>query len=425
MHNPITTDIPARPPWLRWTTAIAAAAVMAIAAIQLARVDADLGAPFGPDRIVHALDASPALASTDAAQARLALRDRPVDGAAYRVLAQAEDAVGHADRAGALYATAVARWPRDRIARAELADRAFAGEDIEAGLTHLDALLRVAPELRAAVLASLMPYLGDPRIAAGLLARLAANPPWRDAVPAALLAATPPTAPTAPAAPTATATAPTTAPATATAEALLATLATRIPPTPAELQARMTLLDRLGRPAQARAIWLTTLAPDDRAAAGLVFDGGFERPGVVDGYAWQLSAPPGAAIGYAAAGAYQGQSALAIGFDGRAVQFAGVRQRLALPAGRYRLQLAARNRVDTARPFVWRVACDAGSPAPLAELPVPVTGAGQWQTIAVAFEVPPACASQSLQLHHTARSLAEQRLAGDLLFDAVLISRAH
>ena len=143
MHNPITTDIPARPPWLRWTTAIAAAAVMAIAAIQLARVDADLGAPFGPDRIVHALDASPALASTDAAQARLALRDRPVDGAAYRVLAQAEDAVGHADRAGALYATAVGRWPRDRIARAELADRAFAGEDIEAGLTHLDALLRV------------------------------------------------------------------------------------------------------------------------------------------------------------------------------------------------------------------------------------------------------------------------------------------
>ena len=239
MQNVATPPVPARYRWLRWTIALAATAAFTLAAVQLARVDAEFGAPYGPDRLVRAIDATPALAATDAAQARLALRDRPIDGAAYRVLAQAEDAAGHADRATALYATAVARWPRDRIARATLADRAFAADDVDGGLHHIDALLRVAPAVRATVLGKLMPYLGDPRIRDGLVARLAADPPWRGAVAPALLEATVPAA---------------------EAEALLAALAARLAPTPAELQARLLLLDRLGQSAKARSIWLGTLS---------------------------------------------------------------------------------------------------------------------------------------------------------------------
>ena len=380
MHHATTTGIPARLPWLRWTAAILAAAILGIAAIQLARVDANLGAPYGPDRILRALDATPALVSTDATQARIALRTRPIDGAAYRVLAQAQDAAGHPDRATALYATAVARWPRERIARAMLADRAFAADDIDAGLHHVDALLRVAPTLRAAVLGTLMRNLGDQRIRQGLAARIAADPPWRDAVAPSLLdAATP----------------------TAQAEVLLAALAARTVLTPAELQARLALLDRLGQPTRARAIWLATLSHKDRQAAALVFDGGFERPGVVGGYAWQLAAPAGAALGYDTVDAYAGRSTLSIRFDGRAVQFAGVRQMLALAPGRYRLTMAVRNRVDTVRPFVWRLACAAGQPPVLGELAVPTHGGGDWQRIEVGFEVPSTCRSQDLQLQHT------------------------
>ena len=175
-------------------------------------------------------------------------------------LAQAEDAAGHADRATALYATAVARWPRDRIARATLADRAFAADDVDGGLHHIDALLRVAPAVRATVLGKLMPYLGDPRIRDGLVARLAADPPWRGAVAAG----------------------PAGGHRTGGRRRSPARRVGRTPRAHAGGTAGPPAAARPPGPAGQGAVDLARHAvPADRAVAGLVFDGGFERPGVV------------------------------------------------------------------------------------------------------------------------------------------------
>ncbi|MGY1425113.1 hypothetical protein [Lysobacter sp. A289] len=384
---------------LRLAIAIAAAGLMAVLAVQLARVDAPLGAPAGPDRLVAAVDASAELPVNAAALARQALQDRPIDGRAYRVIAQVAMAEGDDAREATLFATSAQRWPRDRIAQVTLAERAFADADIAAGLTHLDALLRVAPALRAPLLANVVAFVDDTELRSGLVDRLAQDPPWRGALVRALLAEDTPVEP---------------------ALTLLGELAERHSLTAGEIQARVSLLDRAGRPAEARDVWLQTMALDDRAAAGLVFDGGFEHPDVSGGYGWQANPPAGVAIGHDRSDPLEGENALAIVFDGRAVQFSHLRQPLALAPGRYRLQVGSNNAVPSDRAFVWRLTCvDAGNTRPLSELPLP--RANGWQHSEVDFTVPPDCARQQLQLRHTARTLVEKRVRGVLQVDAVSI----
>lgn len=393
-----------RPGALRLTVAIAAAGLMAVLAIQLARVDAPLGAPAGPDRLVAITDTALAAASgalpgdvTD--HARQALRQRPIDGRAYRVMAQAATAEADDARAAPLYAIAARRWPRDRIAQATLAEGAFAAGDTEAGLAHLDALLRVASGLRAAVLAQVAGLLEDAEFRAGLVVRVARHPPWRDALVRELLAKDTPVEP---------------------ALAFLRELADQQPLAENELQARIVLLDRAGRPAEARAAWLQTLDPAARAADGPIYDGGFEHPDVSGGYGWQIRPLAGVAVGHDAGDPWRGSYALAIVFDGRAVQFAHLQQALALPPGNYRLHAASSNAVSTTRPFEWRLTCAEGDHAlvvlPLADRP-------DWQQVDAGFTVPDACPRQRLQLRHSARTLAERRLHGVLKIDEMQITR--
>lgn len=375
---------------------VATTLALAWLAFQQARVDAGVGAASGPDRLLRLVDADPAVTPLDEARIRAVLRDRPIDGRAYRVLAQASAANGEGTHASELLRVAVARAPRDHVARALLAEQAFAAGDLATGMAHIDAVLRIAPHARADILALLMPHLADGAVRAAFVERIALDPPWRGALPAALRADT--TDPEA-------------------AEALLAELARRIAPSNGERQARILLLDTLGQSAAARRLWLATLPAEARYAAGLVFDGGFEHPAIGGGYGWQFDAPAGSGIAFDTDDARAGDASLSIRFDGRAVQFAGVRQRLALAPGAYRLSASSRMRVDSTRPFAWRITCHAG--ARLAELALPQ--AQDWRAASMDFVVPPGCPGQLLQLHHLARSLAERRLVGTLAIDAVRV----
>jgi hypothetical protein len=150
---------------VRAMIALAVAAIAGVGAVQLARVDTALGAAFGPDRLQRRLDVAPSPAAMRAAEARRILEVRPIDGRAYRVLALAE-------QRDALLPIANARWPRDALTRATLADRALADGDVDAGLTHLDALLRTNPRTRERILPLLMPYLGDTRVRDAMVDRL-------------------------------------------------------------------------------------------------------------------------------------------------------------------------------------------------------------------------------------------------------------
>lgn len=368
---------------LRGVIALAVAAVTAGAAIQLARVDTTLGDAFGPDRMMRRIDVSPsASAPTDA---RAVLASRPIDGRAYRVLALAE-------KRDDLLVTANARWPRDAMTLATLTDRALAVGQVDAGLEHFDALLRTQPGTRSLMLPLLMPYLGDARVRDALVDRLAQDPPWRDVLFAALRTDAAPAL---------------------EAEALLVSLGNRVPPDDEALQTRIAVLDRAGRAAEARALWLQSI---DARDAGLVFDGGFEHPVEAKSpYAWRFDDVPGAVIDYATDETHSGASALSIEFEDRAVRFASVHQALALAPGQYRLEAAALDRVESIRPFEWRLACKEGGE--IARLPLARTR--EWNVKSVTFEVSPECGGQTLSLVHAARSLPERRLRGRLSIDDV------
>jgi hypothetical protein len=379
----------------RWLLLTVVVAPLAWAAVGLARVDTDWGAPTGPDRWLQAIDADPALQSNDIAVANRILRQRPIDGRAFRVLAQHADAAGDHARADTLYAVAVQRAPRDRLTRAVLADRAFAAGDLTAGLQQLDALWRVAPQMREPLLRALP--LGDVRMRTALIQRLALQPPWRDALRAALLD-----------------------PATSPADAaqLLAELAARTPLTEAEQGARIVVLQRLGRAPEARRLWLASVGETSPAA---VFDGGFEQPEIRDGYGWRQSPPPGVAFFDDESAPAEGRHALAIEFEGRAVTSPGLEQSLALLPGAYRFSAAADNRTAAARPFAWTLFCQDDGRV-LLSLPLADPSTSGWQSVRGAFRVPTACNGQVLRLDYLGRSLDERQFSGSLRIDSVRVS---
>ncbi|WP_036164415.1 hypothetical protein [Noviluteimonas dokdonensis] len=371
---------------VRVAAALACAALVAVAAVQMSRVDTEAGRAFGPDRLQRRLDAAPSPDAHRARQARAILATRPIDGRAYRTIALAE-------QRDALITIAGARGPRDPMTLATLTDRSLAAGEIETGLTHLDALLRVAPATRELFLPLLMPHLHDARVRDSLVERLAQDPPWRGAFLATLRSEAAPAA---------------------DADALLAALARRTPADEDMQRTRIAVLDRAGRHADARAAWIATLPVHERALAEGVFDGGFEAgQGNVAGYGWWFDDVPGAIVEIARDAPRSGKAALSVEFDDRAVRFSAVHQSLALAPGRYRLQAAALDRVDSTRPFEWRLACTNG--AKLAQLPL--ARDADWRVQSVDFDVPSACTQQSLVLVHAARSLAERRLRGRLLVD--------
>lgn len=388
---------------VRIAVAVVAVAVGAWAAIALSCVDAGIGAPAGPDRLLQALDRDArdhrtTDAGRQAATARDILRQRPIDGRAFRVLAEAET---DAARADGFLAIAVRRAPRDRLARAAAIDRAFARGDVAAGIEHLDALLRVTPGVRAEMLQRVALLLEHEDIRAALLARLDHQPNWRGALVHALKA---PQVPAEPAA------------------QLLEGLARQRPLEVGEVDARIAVLTRLGRHGEARTIWRQSLpaqAGGGDADAGL-FDGGFEHPGISGGYGWRIAAQPAVDVAYDDVAPFAGGHALALGFAGRAVGNLGVEQLLALRPGRYRLDLAVENGTEAARPFVLEIACQDGGPAPLAlELPA-ADRAPAWQRIEGGFEIPEgACAGQVLRLRYLGRSLPERLVTGTLRLDAM------
>jgi len=376
---------------VRAAIAIAAVGVAGFAIVQLARVDTTFGTLLGPDRAMGMAEvAASGPAAERAALARDVLAQRPIDGRAYRVLALA-------DAKPQLLDVANARWPRDPMTLATLTDRALAAGDIAGGLTHFDALLRVAPALRGDMLPLLMPHLHDARVRDALVDRLAQDPPWRHAFLAGLREEATPAA---------------------DAETLLAALARRMPPDEDALRTRIVVLDHAGRHAEARRAWLASvIPPPDATDANLVFDGTFDHPDIQGGYGWRIDDVPGVVVEYATDAPPDRGGVLSLEFADRAVASTGVHQWLALAPGRYRLQSAALDQVVSERPFEWRIACRGGGR--IASLPIARNGA--WSTQAVAFEVPPDCASQDLVLANAARSLAEKRLRGRLAVDDVRI----
>lgn len=380
----------------RTTVAVLLGLAMLAGAAQLARTDAGLGPAAGPDRLLEAIDADPEPDTADSVAARSMLDARPVDGAAYRVLAQSALAAGDVPAAQRLLDIALRHWPRDAVARALQAQLAFEREDFNGALLHLDAMMRAAPGMRAPTLTSLTPHLADAQLADAIVERLATDPPWRAAFAHSLRTEDVPAL---------------------AGDAVLQRLSGRIPLTPGEVDTRVSLLRREGQALRARAVWLASLG-DASGEDARVFDGGFERDGVRGAYAWSMQPPAGVQVGFDTRAPHDGAQSLRLQFDGRPVRFDHLRQALALTPGRYLLSVATDASVESERPFEWRVHC-AGGDAELLRLALPRTAG--WRESRGQFVVPSGCAAQSLVLRHASRSIAERRIRGTLGVDAVRI----
>ncbi len=365
---------------------------------QQVRVDADVGAPFGPDRRVIDARALSKDANALTAVAREVMRDRPIDGGAFRLLGLAAGLESDSERAVERYRAAARLSPRDDIAQAMLVDASFAHGRVGEGVHHLDALLRIAPHLRAPMLTSLLPYTGNSELLEAMVSALAADPPWRGALAPVLRGADP-----------------------AQAEAFLAAIAEAVPLAPPELAVRVDALTALGEPARARDIWLQSLSESERALDGSPFDGGFEGVDQTGGFGWSWNDDPGVTISVDAIDPAQGRQSLQADFSGRMVRFIGPHQRLALSPGSYEISSAVDDRTGSSRRFAWFVQCTQGPN--LVELDLPAASSPQWQTARASFDVPPDCQGQQLTLRHTGRSMSERQISGVLRVDDVQLRK--
>ena len=385
---------PGRRRWLASATALLVALVAVPAAWWLLPHDRGAAAIAGWHPALNPPPNEPAAAQ---AAARAVLRSAPVNGQAFRVLAQNAEADSPASQA--LWAQALAWAPRDIDTRAALADQALEAGNPAAALQHLDALMRVQPALRAPLLEQmLLPELGNPALRTALLDHLQADPPWRPHL-ATLLARQPQ--------------------ATAGAEALWQQLAERGPLAPAELQAWQQQRRLAGDAAGAYQLWREHLPATLQPHLGTVFDGGFEAEPGNTPYHWQWPRQAGVAIVRDDSHAQDGQHSLRVEFAGRSLRFEGPRQTLGpLPAGTYRLQASADNRTGNPRPFQWQLHCGRQLLATLALADSP-----GWQNRQQGFVLATPCNEPVLRLGHTGRTVPERVLRGSLWLDAVQITR--
>lgn len=327
----------------------------------------------------------------------------PLQGRAYRLLAQSAERAGDSDRAATLYAQAVQVQPRDLASRQWLAARALSQGDLATALAHYDRMLRIRPSL-APALYPLLTTLVEQGAAAALLPLLEVDPPWRQSFLAQIAQ-------------------------TAARSEVLHVLFQPLAKAPAPLREneRAVYLERLLRDqryTEAYLAWVGFLPESQRGELGNLFDGGFEQPPENAGFGWRFGRAAGASIDRQRTAGAGGQRALRIDFANRRVPFSHVSQLLALGPGRYRLQGRARlEDLRNERGLRWRLHCAQGRSQTLAETER-LSGNQPWRPFTVEFEVPAAdCQGQWLQLELAARIPAEQRIGGRARYDDLRIVR--
>ncbi len=335
--------------------------------------------------------------------ARSILGQRPLDGDAYAVLAEAHEQDGDAATAAKLYAIGSQHAPRDRRMHAWLADHYAAQGDYALMLGQIDELMRMMVRGHGVFFPAIGALVVDAKARAILVRFLGARPPpWREEF--LRWYAAQPNAPDAVA-------------------ALFAPLRSADAPlTEAERSVWIDRLARDGNAGQAYALWVEGLPAERRVRIGNVYDGGFEFPADAGGFGWRFSRAAGASIRQEAVPGAADTQALLVEFYDQRVPFEHVQQLLALPAGRY--QFSGTVQLDdlrNERGLIWQLRCSGGSDLAAT---APVSGSSPWRAFSVDFEIPAAaCASQILKLKLDARIKAEQMIGGRVWFDDLRIVR--
>lgn len=369
-------------------------------ALALAKTSPELALRFhaaDPEALVRINEAETD-AVVKARRAREVLGLRPLDGRAYRQLAEIEQEAGRPDTAAALFRVALRYTPRDRLAQAWMADDALAREDTPEAMERLILLA----DMDATLWPGLFPYLRQlslpERALSGLVVKLAADPPWRSQFLSAWEQESP-----------------------ATFDAVMLALEGRNANlTAAERELWVRHLLQRQRWSAAYMAWTGGLDTDRRPSAPGVFNGGFEAApaGYFD---WSLAPGGGNRKDLLATAGASGERALRVQFTGQ--PGASVEQILLLPPGAHAFQ--ARTRLEGLRTewgLVWSVRCMRDQT---------LLGAGpdmrdsrDWHSYGFRFDVPLNCPTQRLTLELPGRTELERRIEGVAWFDDVAITPA-
>jgi hypothetical protein len=326
-----------------------------------------------------------------------------LDGRPLRVLAQVAVHKGDEKLAVALFNKAVALSPRDLPSHVWLLEHALRNRQARPAAAHLDALLRVAPDLMNALLPQAVALAVNPAAQDAMIRQLAFNPPWRRHLLMALASSG------------------------FSAEQIVPVFIKLNALSKLEPADYIPLIDRLNkenRYAQAYLTWANLIPDKQRKYLGNVFDGGFELPieDHIGAFGWLVQPVDGASAMLLGTQGSFGENSFYVEFEGRRTPYAHLSQTLALPAGQWQLRFRAKaDRLDSTRGLVWRIVCQSDGKT-LAETE-PMQGRFNWREFNQSFEVPEACPGQRLVLMIPARIPAETLINGAIWLDEVKIQR--
>lgn len=307
--------------------------------------------------------------------ARTALVRFPASDAPIVLSAFAASGDGDLGRASALMAAAVARNPRNDVARYWLFDHAIRTGDYAAGLAQVGPALRLREGTREPILALVAGLLDLPAAAPAIRAILATDPDWRTA-----FFQTQATAGTDP----------------ATLARLLLTLPPSSRPGANALEQRAVLYAAINRSrfALAHTVWRATLRSPPPLGT-TIYDPDFARLPGAPPFNWSLQPGNGATAELIAIPNDPDRTALAIAFHGTAWAVIAEQYVLAKP-GAYTLSLRSRAEGDPADTRLFaRLRC-ASDDALLAQ--IPLVGTSSMAAQAAPVLVPPTCAALRIQL---------------------------
>lgn len=326
-------------------------------------------------------------------RARTLLAHAPLQGTAFRGLAEAAQQRHDITRAFALYRIAARRAPRDLATHAWLAQHALEQGQASVALDQIDRILRIAPQSADTLFPALVGLAVDPGFSEALGTAMAARPPWRDGLIAALGAAA--------------------REGNADPEKRVMTqLHAQGGLSREETRQWIDSLMAQGRWGEAQARWAGDVAhPGGRLP--LLYNGDFATNPDDFGFDWRLRRVPGVLIEFVSASDGAGRVAH-LQFMDRRVPDAGLEHPLALPPGNYRLTLFMRARsLRGALGLEWQLTC-AGSAGVIGRQG-PIDGSFDWQPAAMEFTVPgEGCPGQWLRLANLVTDGAAQTLGGDL-----------
>ena len=338
--------------------------------------------------------------------ARAALVDSPLAATAYRVLGQIALQRGDRATAESRFQMAVQLDPRDAATQAWLAEADLRAGRLQAALWHLDALLRVHPELAPRLNPQLMALARLPQARAAYTAVFAAHPPW--AGPFFRWACAQPVA----------------------ADPAVGVLFSALLRVKGAVDAAdwAAYLDRLVAQhawGAAYAAWVESLPVAQQRHLDNIFDGDFQEVPTDRGFDWRIGSVPGVEIATGPLADGPG-TALRLHFLGQRVPLWGqVAQLLQLAPGRYRIGGRVRlEDLENDRGLQWVLSC-AGSGTVLGTS-ARLHGSAPWRPFAFEAVVPTAgtgCGAQWLSLHLAYRIPAESWTRGRAAFTGLRADR--